>query len=811
MKYTLKLSDAEARETFRTGGKGSSLARLAQAKFPVPGGFALTAEAYRQFGSGELRRKPSEATPIPDDISTAIADELERFPATQRFAVRSSATLEDLQGAAFAGQHDTFLNCLGTEEVLGAGRDCFLSLWSDRAVAYREQRGFSHDQALMAVVIQEMVDCDVAGVGFSLNPVSGRLDETVFDSNHGLGESVVGGEMDVDHFVLNKATGQVNDSVIASKTRKIVYAESGTTEVEVDAAEAAGPSLDAGQLGQLNELLKRVEAFHRFPQDIEWGFRGNDLFLLQARPVSIIPERWTRDESAERFPDPITPLTLDFLMAGFHRSLKHSFELMDYPPFEGKWFESFGHYIYGNQNVVMVYGGRSPFNFSSIGELTEQIPRLREEFRWVQELPAAWMRDLDSYLIRIGEFNSERMDTLDLTGLWAHIKAINEHGADYFLPNIAISITQAQLHRLLLGLLKNIVPEDRAMGMFDELLSFTETKTGIINKELFHLAKRVRAEAKLERLILETGSRDIIDDSLLDGFPGFNDTLAKFLKNHGHREISLDPYHPTWGDAPWLVLDNLRLILQSPMDVLPEENERLLKVRMQQAELELQGMVPPELQFFFHEIIRLCRLYTNLDDLEHYQTTRLTPPLRRGLIELGSRLKRLCVVDDPLDVFMAGEAALDKAIASENDEGWDKLRAIIQANKSSFAQAQATEPAWTLEEHPAAPATEGQLTGIPGSAGIAEGAVYRVEGPEDFAGFPKGGILLARTTNPTWTPLFYLAAGVVTQSGGPLSHGAVTAREMQVPAVMSVQTAWESLKTGDRVRVDGVNGTVTKL
>jgi pyruvate,water dikinase len=232
---------------------------------------------------------------------------------------------------------------------------------------------------------------------------------------------------------------------------------------------------------------------------------------------------------------------------------------------------------------------------------------------------------------------------------------------------------------------------------------------------------------------------------------------------------------------------------------------------MQQAELELQGMVPPELQFFFHEIIRLCRLYTNLDDLEHYQTTRLTPPLRRGLIELGSRLKRLCVVDDPLDVFMAGEAALDKAIASENDEGWDKLRAIIQANKSSFAQAQATEPAWTLEEHPAAPATEGQLTGIPGSAGIAEGAVYRVEGPEDFAGFPKGGILLARTTNPTWTPLFYLAAGVVTQSGGPLSHGAVTAREMQVPAVMSVQTAWESLKTGDRVRVDGVNGTVTKL
>jgi pyruvate,water dikinase len=173
-----------------------------------------------------------------------------------------------------------------------------------------------------------MVPCDVAGVGFSLNPVSGDLGEIVIDANFGLGESVVSGETAVDHFELAKSDRTVRRARIARKTMKVVPTSDGTAEARVDPTEAERPCLSAAQLDRLADLLLRVERSYRFPQDIEWGFVGGELHFLQARPITTIPARWTRDESAERFPNVITPLTWDFVDDGFHRSLVHSFRLM---------------------------------------------------------------------------------------------------------------------------------------------------------------------------------------------------------------------------------------------------------------------------------------------------------------------------------------------------------------------------------------------------------------------------------------------------------------------------------------------------
>ena len=184
------------------------------------------------------------------------------------------------------------------------------------------------------------------------------------------------------------------------------------------------------------------------------GFAGGQLFLLQSRPITTIPPRWTRDESAERFPNVITPLTWDFVDSGFHRSLHYSFGLMGFPPFNGKWFGMHGHYIYGNQNAVELYGRRAPFLAQNLEELRAAIPKLREEFRWVQELPVAWARDLDFYLISIGRFMAEPLADKSLGEVWGFVRAVNEHGAGYFLPNIAISITQSTLYRLLHRLLQ---------------------------------------------------------------------------------------------------------------------------------------------------------------------------------------------------------------------------------------------------------------------------------------------------------------------------------------------------------------------
>ena len=834
MKYTYSFEEPLATRLELSGGKGANLALLTQRGFQVPPGFIIGAQAYRDF-IGEARewvgqvgqfhfedpaclRAESEALrrqlalrPLPAGVVLEVRERLRAFPSSHAFAVRSSSTMEDLAGAAFAGQHETYLNCAGADSILDRIKDCFLSLWFDRALAYRHQQGFDHSLAAMAVVVQEMILCEVAGVAFSINPVNGDVNEIVVDANFGLGESVVSGAGEVDHFTIEKSSGQVRAAVIAQKTCQVIAVPGGTREVALGAEAGQAACLDAGQLARLAKLMVSVEASYRFPQDIEWGFAQGELFLLQARPITTIPPRWTRDESAERFPNVITPLTWDFVESGFHRSLHHSFRLMGFPPFHGKWFEQHGHYIYGNQNAVELYGRRAPFIVRTVEELCAAVPKLREEYRWVQELPVLWARDLDHYLITLGRYLAEPLAAKDLHQVWQFVLAVNEHGANYFLPNIAISITHSTLYRLLHHLLKLCVGPEAADSLFDRLMAYCETKTGMINKELFELAAWVRAQPRLEALFAGHTSREMIEKNLLDAFPEFAARFQKFLRDHGHREVDFDAYAPPWLEAPWVVLDSVRLILQTPMDLSPATRERELKMRTQQAEVELFRKLPEELHFFFAEILRLARVYTSLDDLEHYQTTRLTLPLRRGLRELGARLVQRGVLAEPMDIFFAHREQIQHALDADAVEAWTEFAAQVAGQKDDYIRDQARKPDWILGARAEPEEMRDYLSGLAGSPGVAEGPVFIVLGPEDFAHFPKGAVLVARTTNPTWTPLFYGAVAVVTESGGPLSHGAVTAREMCRPAVMSVKESLTRLKNGQRVRVDGDQARVILL
>lgn len=834
MSFILPFDDPAATRPELSGGKGANLAFLTQRGFKVPSGFVVTAAAYREFIDGHASlstmveglslndtaalvkesanlRSCLSALSLPGGLAAEIQSALAREPDGQAFAVRSSSTMEDLAGAAFAGQHDTFLNVSGATQVLDCIKACFLSLWHDRAIAYREQQRFDHAQAVMAVVVQRMIPCEVAGVGFSVNPVSGDISEIVINANHGLGESVVSGDGEVDQFEIDKKTRAVRRSHIARKTRKVVTAKDGTEEIEVGREEANRSCLDENQLAQLAALMVRVERDYRFPQDIEWGFADGQLWLLQARPITAIPPRWTRDESAERFPNVITPLTWDFVESGFHDSLAYSFRLMGYPPFHGKWFASFDRYIYGNQNAVALYGSRAPFLFTNFADLIPQIPRIREEFRWVQELPVLWMRDLDGFLIKLGEFARAPLQDMDEAQLWRHIREVVDHGADYFRPNIAISITQGVLCRVLLRLITLAVGEDEARELYDALMAWCDTKTGQINKELFEMARQARATTGLAELLQSTDSRTVIVENSLARFPEFRERFEKFLENHGHRETDFDAYQPPWAEAPWVVLDNLRLIMQTPMDVMPAHHEREVKLAAHRAELRLFNSVPEPGKFLVYEILRLARAYTALDDLEHYQTTRLNRPLRRALQELGRRLVKLSVIEDPMDIFFAHSTQLNEATRAGVPSAWDALRNQVQEQKAAYLAAVRREPEWVLGEAPAEIATGECLQGLPGSPGRVEGEIFVVESPDDFARFPKGAVLVARTTNPTWTPLFYSASAVVTESGGPLSHGAVTAREMRIPAVMSVRGCLSRLDNGQRVSVDGSRGKVMIL
>lgn len=831
MIYLYPFTHVDAGEGETSGGKGANLALLTQRGFPVPPGGTVAAQAYRDFvrpalpflqeqiqnlsadNPAALRQQAQKIQsrlgqlPLPPKLVTQVHTFLAGFPAQSAFSVRSSSTLEDLANAAFAGQHETYLNCVGPEVILERIRECYLSLWGDRAVAYRQHQGFRHLDAAMAVVIQQMVQCTVAGVGFSINPVSGDLSQAVFDANFGLGESVVSGESEVDHFVLDKGSGQILESIIAHKTSQILSGSQGTHIELISDADAGRPSLTEAELAELLALIRRVEESYQFPQDIEWGFADGQLFLLQSRPITTIPPRYTRDESAERFPNVITPLSWDFMEEGFHASLNFSFRLMGHPPYSGKWFSMHDHYIYGNQNAVQIYARRMPHLPQDLDQLMAMLPQIAQQFRWVQEVPILWARDLDYYLIRLGECMAEPLQEKNLIELWDFVLAIKEHGAQYFLPNIAISLTHGLLYRLVHSLLELVVGE-AADQMAGDLLAYCETKTGLVNGEMFELAQLIRAEPELEKVLLETPSPEIIAQKRFLTFPRFQDRLDRFLRDHGHRETDLDAYQPTWIEAPWVVLDHLRLILQSPMEESPAEKAMALKIRMQQAEQNLFQQLPEPVHFLFSELIRLARLYTSLDDLEHYQTTRLALPTRRALRELGQRLVDRQALVDPMDIFFAHQTQLAEAVRLDQPTHWQYFGAEIREQKAAYLRDKARTPDWVLGETVQVELLGDQLSGLAGSRGLASGPVFKVLSPEDFARFPKGAVLVARTTNPTWTPLFYNASAVITESGGPLSHGAVTAREMGIPAVMSVAHVLSLLTNGQIVQVDGSQGKV---
>ncbi|MEU8381826.1 PEP/pyruvate-binding domain-containing protein [Streptosporangium sp. NPDC048865] len=310
----LRFDDIGADTLPLVGGKAANLGVLTSAGFPVPPGLCLTTEAYRRVTEragleevlaalattpagdvpalNALAAKARElvlAAPVPDDIAGAVRDS-----ADGPVAVRSSATAEDLPHASFAGQQDTYLNVVGADAVLDAVRRCWASLWTDRAVAYRTANGIDHHTVRLAVVVQEMVQPEVAGVMFTANPVTGRRREAVIDASPGLGEAVVSGAVNPDHFVVDTATGRITERRLGDKRLAVrSLAGGGVEHVEAAAKTAPGSAEDAcvtdAQLAALAELGDRVERHYGAPQDTEWAIdSGGVLWLTQSRPITTL-------------------------------------------------------------------------------------------------------------------------------------------------------------------------------------------------------------------------------------------------------------------------------------------------------------------------------------------------------------------------------------------------------------------------------------------------------------------------------------------------------------------------------------------
>ncbi|TEY02103.1 PEP/pyruvate-binding domain-containing protein [Campylobacter sp. US33a] len=823
----LKFSDEKATNLELCGGKGANLAKLTRAGFKVPQGFIISVKAYRKFiendeniknlienfgyifdyqdldkleKQSKILREAFLELDFGSEFLKEFDENLKEFDENTAFSVRSSSTMEDLNSAAFAGAHDTFLNIYGRDEILKHIKHCFASLWQSRAILYREEKNFFQNEACMAVVVQKMVNADFAGVSFSINPVKNRNDEILINANYGLGESVVNGEFEVDEYCVSKSDFSLRSSHIATKEFCIIQDKFGTKEEKISKEKQNIPCLSEEKLKQIAKLNCDVEKYYAFAQDIEWAIEKDELYLLQARAITTLAERWTRDESAERYPNVITPFTWDYVDKAFHISLEYSFEMMNLPSFKGKWFASFNNYIYGNQNAVWLYmqSGNLGIDFKNLDTALEQI---LQKYPHIYDLPKQWMRDLDDYLKGIGSLENKML--LNDEQAFDFLDEVVNLGTIYFRPNIAISITQSLLYRILKTFLEKLVGEKSGF-YFDILTRFDESKTAQVNEDLLTLAEFIVKDPFLKSEFEKYNSQEL--EEKMFNYKVLRQKFWSFLAHHGHREIDFDPYHPTWSEAPSVVLDNIKLLLNSDFEKLA--NEKLHKKKLYfNTKNELFALLPKQWHFGFDELLNLVKTYTLLDDLEHYETTRLSILVRKATKAIGEYFVKLGIIKDPLDVFFTHmQTILDY---KEGKITSQMVRLEIEKEKVQYLENSKKIPAWNLgEEDEVLEGDSEVLEGVAGSMGVAIGEVYLVHSKDDFATFPKDAILVACTTNPAWTPLFYSAKGVITESGGALSHGAVTAREMKLPAVMSIRNAMQILKNGMQVKIDGNKGKV---
>lgn len=827
---TIPLNRVTSRDLDIAGGKGSNLGELIQANFQVPPGFVISTDVYSVFRTenhldllireqlrsanqnGEAIRNAFECAHIPEYIERTILDAYHEL-GEGAVAVRSSATAEDLPQAAFAGQQDTYLNVIGQQPLLSAVRRCWSSLWSDRAIAYRARQGIDPENVKIAVVVQVMVAAEAAGVMFTVNPVSGDRDEIVVNANPGLGEAVVSGLVTPDHFVVQNQHGRLEISErLPGRHEVIIKAQPhGGTYQEKGAISEGSISLPDEILIKLAHTGLEIQRHFKQPQDIEWAFAQNKLFILQARPITALPEslpatsRPVRMLSAmfsEMFP--IRPYPLDqttWLRAISMAAVEPIFSLIGIsaPPLSDMFLEEDG--------VIVRFSGKvnaHPTPSLLLAPARLLLLSLRYDPRKLESDP----------LLIQAQKAIPRLEALDLQTLsWPGLLHQVDEVLDLVMP-LAGEIRRRYYPRSALAfaqliIILSLMGKRKLMG---KLTSPPDSATTELNSNLENLASMVRSEPQLAEQFLNNPA-DKLFHVLAERPEGIKFLAAfhTFLADYGHREFVLSSVlQPTWKDDPALVLGMVQGMVKAPSQ--PSRGEPAWEAARDQLLQHPLMRIPPMRRYVFHLVAEARPLWKTREDT-HFEATRILPVLRRLFLEIGRRLVNFGVLTAPEDVFHLKFADL-KLIQEPFPPGSkivEELHNLVQRRKEkrqSLEKIPLIDPRLYQSESLDSQAI---LTGTSGSPGVAEGPVRIIHSASEFGHLQQGDILVAPYTNPAWTPLFQRAAAVVADGGAAGSHAAIVAREYGVPAVMGTVDGTRKLVNGQRVRVDGNRGLVFAL
>jgi pyruvate,water dikinase len=870
--FVLALDDASAQLSL-VGGKGASLARMAAAGLPVPAGFHITTAAYDRFvEANELQKAILAAVSATkaDDPATLeeAARQIGRFFAQSAMpsevaeaiglayaalggsdlpvAVRSSATAEDLPELSFAGQQETYLNMHGEAMVLDAVKRCWASLWTARAIGYRASHHIAQEKVSLAVVVQELVPADAAGILFTANPLTGARDQVMINAAWGLGEAIVGGQVTPDTVVVDKASWAITQQEISEKKVMTVRTESGTREEAVPADRSTQAVLSPTQAAELAHIGVQIEDLYSQPMDIEWVLHDGHVSVVQARPITALPTasagtkvtraagwklpnpkgHYMRASALELLPDPLTPLFATLGLPAWDRATLAFMRSVGLRGFPHELFITVNGYGYYNLTLTP----------SQTAKMLLSLPRPFAAFpRLLRTTESRWQKQRARYTVAVNYWQKRDLVTTAALDLLGGARAITDEAALYYLSIQSGILPAAYMSESLFALVYNRVLKRRNdPPALTFVLGFDSTPI-LAEKSLYDLAQWVRGQpemaaalANMSREQFTLAYREQATQAQASGaWPEFWRRLAEHLTRFGHAIYDLDFAKALLTDDPAQILETLKFFLsgEAPNPHIRQAEAFAAREHATQAMLnQLRGL---RLKLF-RSLVEPAQRFAPLREDALADAGLGWPVLRRMLREIGKRLVTGKAMNTPDDVFWltldelqeaataldAGQQLTDyQTLITERRATWDSERSLtppvalplkggarfLGIDWSAWMPARTRQPSGHV------------LKGIAASPGRVTGPARVIHGPEEFEHMRPGEILVARITTPAWTPLFALASGVVTDVGGPLSHSSIVAREYHIPAVLGTGVATERLRSGQHIVVDGDAGLVEPM
>jgi rifampicin phosphotransferase len=860
--YVLGFDEIDASAIAVVGGKGASLAELSRIDgVAVPAGFCVTTDAFRRMReripsiedhldrlsrlepdagdairtfAGRIR-KTLEGTPIPAEVATAITAAVGQLGEDAPFAVRSSATAEDLPTASFAGQQDTYLNVAGSEAILEHVRRCWASLFTDRAVTYRLRNGIDHRQVQMAVVVQRMVVAEAAGVLFTADPVTGNRKVVSVEASFGLGEALVSGLVNPDVYTVRE--GRIVTRTIGTKRIAVrPSAAGGIEEQSIEPERQDEPALTDGQVVRLAELGRRIEAHFGRPQDIEWCLVDGDFQFVQSRPITTlfpIPETGDKENHVyvsvghqQMMTDPLKPLGLSFWQMTTPRPMAEAGGrlFVDVTPILASPASRAG--------LLDALGKSDPLIRDALetvlarGDFVPSVPATGPAWAppgvghaAIETDPAVVAELIDRSEASLAALKREiatKSGPAVLDFIRAHIQEVRQ-----------VQLESPSLQVILAGMEAAWWLNDNVQAWLGErnvadtlTQSVPDNVTSEMGLALLDVADVIRPHPEVVAVLEHVDGDGLLDE--LPALPGgrvASDAIRAWLERYGMRCIGeIDITRPRWSERPSSLVP---LILGNIRNFAPGEAGRRFEQGRQEASAKEHELLDrlralPDGEAKAAETKRMIdrvRTFAGYREYPKYAMVSRYFVYKQALLDEARRLVEAGILPETEDIFFLRFEELEEVLRTHRVN-----HDLVQERKDVFRSYEALTPPRVLTSDGEAvtgayrrdgvPA--GALVGLPVSSGIVEGRARVILDVGD-ADLEPGDILVTAFTDPSWTPLFVAIAGLVTEVGGVMTHGAVIAREYGLPAVVGVEQATRLIRDGQRIRIHGTDGFVEIL